>query len=86
MSDSWVVSNHKFYKHPTLELAEAERARLYYKQPNNTFRIYRVKSHIERRNTYDSLISALIEIKQLSYPGDLIHTLALKALSDATNE
>lgn len=49
-SHVFIVSDHKYHKHPSLELAQTEMARLSEKFPEKKFRIYKVHRHIKNNH------------------------------------
>lgn len=47
-ADTWIVTKHKYFRHETVEAAEAERNRLIALVPGSQFRVYRVKATLSR--------------------------------------
>lgn len=68
MSDRWIVSNHKFFRHATRSAAEAEAKRLA-TVTDKEFRVYRIKTNLDHSKLpefIDKLCSALEPFAEIS--------------------
>lgn len=49
MTNSWIITDRKFFKHKTLAEAEQERNRLISLLPKKSFRVHRVKGTLQSK-------------------------------------
>ena len=87
MSDCWIITTHKFFRHSSQAAAEKEYERLRAKAPEKSFTLLRVKSSVAPSRSA-KIIAALEESKAelLAALKDATLALALLAGSDEGHE
>lgn len=80
MTDKWIVTQHDYMKHPTLEKARAEQARLAESNPGREFRIHRIKATLTRGQTTRIIKAAEAFLAEESEANRDVLAHALKAL------
>lgn len=65
MADRWIISSYVFAEHGSRALAEAEAIRLTDKYPGKKFRVFRIKTSLDRSNAMDVIQKIGIENAKL---------------------
>lgn len=64
MSDKWIVTNHRFNEHATLDAAQTERDRLAGESPGKTFRVLRIKTGLRANGSFKEMAELLNAAKE----------------------
>lgn len=65
MADRWIVSSYPFVEQISKDIAESEAARLQGKYPKKKFKVYRIKTTLERSNAVEVIAALEKKVKEL---------------------
>ena len=76
----WIVSSHRFHRHPSVEEATTERARLEAVHPDKSFAIHRVKKKLRPTHSAEIVAAAKALLLEIDTAGiDSLHPVRIFA-------